>query len=545
MGNYLSFLKRDHTPQTPLVQSPKQSKKRKLNEFKLDDTDISESVNIILNYNQNTEAINRVDLDAGYEYFTKSTKKLNRISSDSIKPDLVKPCRKKMKSTTNYIYKTLFINGENSDISVRALNKDWHLHKLYLCQSPYFDSMFKGSKWKESNQAFIEIAIPDENITERALHISFGSFYREEIEIMPIEVINVLACASLFSLDGLLFQCEAIMLENLNSQTILAYYDAANLYGLSKVNDKCIKWLCNNLMANEELKLASINLSLFDKIIGSSELMIIQVETDLYSLCKKWLYFNLIGDDKTMDEKLDGKSWQKIANEYFKNLLLDKHKCLLDYEEYRSYVAIFRKIRLQNIMTDLPSLKLLYSDRIVPVEWIEPLYCKNWLNLLFVDQDRFANDYELDPCEFDSECLRFGRLLNDEQPATWRWVGFNYGIDLLVNHTTRTLNLKRNTTTSPYKGLLSNRQYMRLYCVIKLVELDQNGNELWTKKVDLTCLDMNKSDEKYLISVDSKVKYPILLNLFVSVHPFAHSYLHNPPMVLNESQVEQPATSLS
>lgn len=60
-----------------------------------------------------------------------------------IKPDLIRPCRKKMKSTSNYIYNTLFVNGESSDICVRALNREWHLHKLYLCQSPYFDSMFK------------------------------------------------------------------------------------------------------------------------------------------------------------------------------------------------------------------------------------------------------------------------------------------------------------------------------------------------------------------------------------------------------------------
>ena len=42
--------------------------------------------------------------------------------------------RKKMKSTSKYIYQTLFVDGKNSDVTISALDKDWHLHKVYLCQ---------------------------------------------------------------------------------------------------------------------------------------------------------------------------------------------------------------------------------------------------------------------------------------------------------------------------------------------------------------------------------------------------------------------------
>ena len=43
-------------------------------------------------------------------------------------------CRKKVKTTSKYIYKTLFLNGENSDITIVALGQEWPLHKVYLCQ---------------------------------------------------------------------------------------------------------------------------------------------------------------------------------------------------------------------------------------------------------------------------------------------------------------------------------------------------------------------------------------------------------------------------
>lgn len=44
------------------------------------------------------------------------------------------PRRKKLKSTSRYIYQTLFLNGENSDIRICALGQEWNLHKVYLCQ---------------------------------------------------------------------------------------------------------------------------------------------------------------------------------------------------------------------------------------------------------------------------------------------------------------------------------------------------------------------------------------------------------------------------
>lgn len=45
-----------------------------------------------------------------------------------------------------------------------ALDKVWHLHKIYLCQSPYFGSMFNGS-WRERQQKFVAIEIIDPKIT--------------------------------------------------------------------------------------------------------------------------------------------------------------------------------------------------------------------------------------------------------------------------------------------------------------------------------------------------------------------------------------------
>lgn len=71
--------------------------------------------------------------------------------------------RKKLQTTAQYIYKTFYVEEQNSDVSVMALGKVWHLHKIYLCQSPYFASMFNGT-WRECDQNFIPIEIIDPKI---------------------------------------------------------------------------------------------------------------------------------------------------------------------------------------------------------------------------------------------------------------------------------------------------------------------------------------------------------------------------------------------
>lgn len=72
-------------------------------------------------------------------------------------------CRKKLR-TAEYIYQTLFKEGKNADVTVLALGKSFPLHKVYLCQSPYFASMFGGS-WLESTRNVIPMEIVDPQIT--------------------------------------------------------------------------------------------------------------------------------------------------------------------------------------------------------------------------------------------------------------------------------------------------------------------------------------------------------------------------------------------
>jgi len=453
------------------------------------------------------------------------------------------PTKKKMKSTSTYIYNTLFLNGENSDITLRALNKDWRLHKVYLCQSAYFASMLASGKWKECTQLGpIDISIPDAKITEHALHVSFGSLYKDDIEIRPLDVVNVLAAASLFSLDGLIAECASIMLENVNVKTVVYYYEAAVTYGIQRVIERCLQWLCMNIMWTNELRLNEMSLALFSKVIQSPELMMIQVETDLYTLCKRWLYYQLsggwvansmaascasvCGSNATLTGRVELKGWQKAANEFFGRFMREKGvEYVLDAEELAVYLPIFKQVRVQYILTDLSSLRLMRNDRIIPAAWIEPFYCANWLNTLYIDQHTESTEFEIDEVDFRRECVRFGRILNEDVLHTWRWVGFHFGIDLLVTYMHRSFTLKRNTMYiySPYKGLLSNKPTQRIYFVLSAAHLDKFGNVKWFKKTEFTCLDLHRNEEKFVFNFDNTVQFPLIMNLHVACHPTSAS----------------------
>lgn len=67
--------------------------------------------------------------------------------------------------TTQYIYQTLFVEQRNSDIAVHALGKVWNLHKIYLCQSPYFASLFSGAWRERSSDRLANVEIVDPLIT--------------------------------------------------------------------------------------------------------------------------------------------------------------------------------------------------------------------------------------------------------------------------------------------------------------------------------------------------------------------------------------------
>ncbi|KAB0407566.1 hypothetical protein E2I00_005564, partial [Balaenoptera physalus] len=239
---------------------------------------------------------------------------------------------KKLKSTSKYIYQTLFLNGENSDIKICALGEEWSLHKIYLCQSGYFSSMFSGS-WKESSMNIIELEIPDQNIDIEALQ------------------------------DGLIQQCGETMKETINVKTVCGYYTSAGTYGLDSVKKKCLEWLLNNLMTHQNVELfKELSINVMKQLIGSSNLFVMQVEMDVYTALKKWMFLQLVpswnGSLKQLLTETD--VWFSKRRTDFEGMTF------LETEQGKPFVSVFRHLRLQYIISDLASARIIEQDSLVP-----------------------------------------------------------------------------------------------------------------------------------------------------------------------------------
>ena len=412
------------------------------------------------------------------------------------------PKRKRLQSTTRYIYETLFVNGQTSDVKIIALGKEWHLHKVYLCQSGYFASMFRGS-WRESHQDLIRMEIPDCNIDIGALDIAFGSLYKDDVLIKPTKVISVLAAATLLSLEDLISQCANLMVETVSAKTICHYHTASVMYGQSFVTTTCIDWLEKNLMSSQNIDLLKeIPPSLMTEVISSPSIFVMQVEMDIYSMLKKWMYLSLfpmwLGTLKDLVQEADA-FYRSSPGDYF-----------LDTDRGGKFKETFNALRLQHIINDLSSANIVEQDRIMPKRWMLPVYRSQWLQMLRIEQGQDKGPGG----GFDSEILlreglRCGRILKKDGPYCWRWTGYNYGVDLLVSFSSRLLIFKRNTMSQSCHGSVSLQTKRHVHYKLTVSTFNKLGQTTYHRTTGIKKLSLGKDEEVIVMSVDRKVQFPL------------------------------------
>ncbi|KAM6431956.1 germ cell-less protein-like 1 isoform 3-T3 [Liasis olivaceus] len=390
------------------------------------------------------------------------------------------PRRKKLKSTSKYIYQTLFLNGENSDVKICALGEEWNLHKIYLCQSGYFSSMFSGS-WRESGMDTIELEIPDQNIDIEALQVAFGSLYRDEVLINPSRVIALLAAASMLQLDGLIQQCGETMKETINAKTVCSYYNSAGTYGLDSLKK---------------------NINLMKQLISSSNLFVMQVEMDIYTALKKWMFLQLVpswnGSLKQLLSEAD--AWFSKRRKDFGDGI-----SFLETEQGNAFLTVFKHLRLQYIISDLASARIVERDSLIPADWLSSVYKQQWFAMLRAEQDNDIGPQEINKEELEGNSMRCGRKLAKDGDYCWRWTGFNFGFDLLVTYTSRYIVFKRNTLNQPCSGSVSLQPRRNIAFRLRLASFDSSGKLICSRTAGYQILTLEKDQEQVVMNLDSRL----------------------------------------
>ncbi|XP_008848690.1 germ cell-less protein-like 2 [Nannospalax galili] len=414
---------------------------------------------------------------------------------------------KKVKIRSKYAYQTLFLNGKDSDIEVRALGKTWYLHKVFLFQSGYFANMLKGS-WKESHKDIIELEIDDENIDVRSLNFVLGSLYRDEdLLIKPFQVPGVLATACLLQVENLIQQCKETMKESINVKTVCVYYAAAESYGLDAAKAECFQWLLQNLMTHPSVELyKEIDTELMHLLISSSNLLVMQKEVDIYTTLKGWMFLRL-------NPHWNGSMKQLLVNA---NSWFSKHmECInnitfLEREEGITFQPVFKKLRFQHIICDLASTTVLEQDRLIPSEWLSPVYKQQWLTLLKSLQHREIGPRVINEREIEGYSMRCGKRVIKDGKRSWKWSGCKFGFPLNVIFTSHYIIFKQNSKQCDDSACL--HHIRNVVFRIKLVCFASKGKIAFSKTTGYKIIAFEDDEEKIVMKLDSTVlNFPLYI----------------------------------
>nr|CAD7568627.1 unnamed protein product [Timema californicum] len=400
-------------------------------------------------------------------------------NSDDAEP----PIKKKKLCPLEAVYEELFLKGVSSDYTVVALGKSWNLHKIYLTQSPYFESMFSGS-WKETNENKIKIPILDPNITVESLHSVLGSLYKYEVELEPCKVISTLATAMLFQLDSLIEQCSNIMVKTVNFRTAVQYYEVGVQYGLTEVQNAAFNWLLVNLMISvwkNLVTLKEISIELMTKLVASPELMVIYSEKAVYDLLKVWVYLQVTPTSIWLD---------LTPNKIIKLLKTmprrDRSMSYLETDEGKCYLPVFQALRLSHVLEDMFGVKTVEEDNVIPQTTVRRVKYHLWKTLLRVNNtiDLGSQLTSVTEDQFLKHALRWGCQLAHMGSEDWIWPLFLYGARLLWRVVgNRAVTVK---VVAPAQGGPTYvPQKIKLMMRLKVMSVDSQGHVTYSRCSDI------------------------------------------------------------
>ncbi|XP_036031524.1 germ cell-less protein-like 1 [Onychomys torridus] len=421
-------------------------------------------------------------------------------------PQAKVPRRKKGKDQSRSIYESLFLRGEESDVKICAFEEEWCLHRVYLCRSGYFASMFSGA-WRETNMTTIEMEMPDKNIDRDSFHQALGYLYSNRVEIPPCRVVAILATASMLQLDGLIRQCEEVMMVSVNIKTVCTYYYCAENYGLQNILYICRQWLLDNLMIqqNDEL-LPEISLDLMKQLIASSDLLVIGVEIDVYTTLKKWMFLQL-------EPTWSGPPSALLAAA---DVCFAKYKSDLDgapflqTDQGRAFVPVFQQLRLSYIICDLPSAHVIDQDALIPATWLTPVYKEQWLALLLAEQSRELGPTDVHVSDVRENSMRCGRQICTDEQCSWSWSGFNFGWDLVVEYNNKCIIFRRSALNKSCGLSVSLLWQRKVAFRLRVISLDETGRAVFRKDTDYNVLSLRKSQRLEVVNLENEnITFPI------------------------------------
>ncbi|KAF0300300.1 Germ cell-less protein-like 1 [Amphibalanus amphitrite] len=377
-----------------------------------------------------------------------------------------------------------------------------------------------SSNWLESRAAEVTIEMVDPNITLAGLELALGSLYSDEVCLPPADVVSVVAAAALLQMDGLLAQCAEVMCACVAARTVVPFLEAAAAYGLDSVQRCCRRWLQLNLMTHvNDLPevLRQLPAPELARLVASPELLVHQTEFSLYVLLKTWLFLRLHPEWRGA-----GREAVTEAHRFVQQRAASvSGPTLLETAQGAPLAGPFGRMRLQHLVLHPFDMEVLFSDRVVPTGWLGGLFRCHWLTLLRLDQGLVQPDWcrAVSQQQFEACALRCGRTLDDRR-CTWRWTGFNFGLDLVMSHSRRQIALRRNSRQE-LPLLISQADRRTVLYRVRVVGLDERRAVRFELATELRSVQLARGQQVHVLTVPPEVAYPLLLSVNIMTAPIS------------------------
>ncbi|XP_012159934.1 ankyrin repeat and BTB/POZ domain-containing protein 2 isoform X1 [Ceratitis capitata] len=139
-------------------------------------------------------------------------------------------------------------NPELSDVTFRVEGKIFYGHKIVLVTaSPRFQSML-SSKLSEGNTPTVQINDIRYHIFQLVMHYLYSGGCAT-LEVSNSDVLELMAAASFFQLEGLLRYTESRCSEMIDIDNVVAMYIHAKVYNANKLLEYCQGFLLQNMVA--------------------------------------------------------------------------------------------------------------------------------------------------------------------------------------------------------------------------------------------------------------------------------------------------------
>nr|XP_058906182.1 germ cell-less protein-like 1 [Kogia breviceps]XP_058906183.1 germ cell-less protein-like 1 [Kogia breviceps] len=363
----------------------------------------------------------------------------------------------------------------------------------------------------------IELQMPDENIDREALHEAFGSLYRDSMRIPAGRVVAILATASMLQLDELIQQCGEVMKETVSAQTVCSYYYSAESYGLQNIRSMCLQWLLDNMMTqrSDEL-LREVSLDLMKEVISSSDLLVMEVEMDVYTMLKKWMFLQLQPTWSGPCSALlpDTDSW------FARSRRVSGGTPILETEQGRAFVPVFQQLRLAYIIWDLRSARVIQQDALIPATWLTTVYKEHWLAPVWTEQTRNLWPMDVYVSDTQGHSMRCGGQLHRDKQCSWRWEDLNFSWDLVVCYANQHIIL-RCSALNESCGLGVSLLWQRKFPFrLRLSSFDRAGRAVFRKDTGYQMLSLRKDQELQVVNLENQdVVFPIYVSCnFLFLH---------------------------